>query len=159
MRRRQSGNTSLRLRALGVGNGADGVIVTRERGYKLTLDPERLDALRFERLVAEGRSELAAGDPNRAAAAFEAALALWRGAPLANLANEPFVQREAARLDDLRLAALEDLGEAKLALGRHGELVGRLEALIGEHPYRERLRAQLMLALYRDGQQSELETK
>ena len=145
-----------RLRkALGVGNGADGVIVTRERGYELTLDPERLDALRFERLVAEGRSELAAGDPNRAAAAFEAALALWRGAPLANLANEPFVQREAARLDDLRLAALEDLGEAKLALGRHGELVGPLEALIGEHPYRERLRAQLMLALYRCERQAD----
>ena len=145
-----------RLRkALGVGNGADGVIVTRERGYELTLDPERLDALRFERLVAEGRSELAAGDPNRAAAAFETALALWRGAPLAGLANEPFVQREAARLDDLRLAALEDLGEAKLALGRHGELVGRLEALIGEHPYRERLRAQLMLALYRCERQAD----
>ena len=145
-----------RLRkALGVGNGADGVIVTREHGYQLTLDPERLDALRFERLVAEGRSELAAGDPNRAAATFEAALSLWRGAPLAGLANEPFVQREAARLDDLRLAALEDLGEAKLALGRHGELVGRLEALIGEHPYRERLRAQLMLALYRCERQAD----
>jgi predicted ATPase/DNA-binding SARP family transcriptional activator len=145
-----------RLRkALGVGNGADGVIVTRERGYELTLDPERLDALRFERLVAEGRSELAAGHPARAAAAFEAALSLWRGAPLAGLGEEPFVQREAARLDDLRLAALEDLGEAKLALGRHGELVGRLEALIGEHPYRERLRAQLMLALYRCERQAD----
>jgi predicted ATPase/DNA-binding SARP family transcriptional activator len=145
-----------RLRkALGVGKGADGVIVTHERGYELTLDPERLDALRFERLVAEGRSELAAGHPARAAAAFEAALSLWRGAPLAGLGEEPFVRREAARLDDLRLAALEDLGEAKLALGRHGELVGRLEALIGEHPYRERLRAQLMLALYRCERQAD----
>ena len=139
----------------GAGNGADGVIVTRERGYELTLDPDRLDALRFERLVAEGRRELAAGDPERAAAAFEAALSLWRGAPLAGLGQEPFVRREAARLEDLRLAALEDLGEAKLALGRHSELVGQLEALIGDNPYRERLRAQLMLALYRCERQAD----
>jgi predicted ATPase/DNA-binding SARP family transcriptional activator len=139
----------------GTGNGADGVIVTRERGYELTLDPDRLDALRFERLVADGRRELTAGVPERAAAAFEAALSLWRGAPLAGLDEEPFVRREAARLEDLRLAALEDLGDAKLALGRHGELVGRLEALIGEHPYRERLRAQLMLALYRCERQAD----
>src|SRR5215207_7874311 len=145
-----------RLRkALGAGNGADGMIVTREHGYQLRLDPDRLDAHHFERLVAEGRRELAAGDPARAAAAFEAALALWRGAPLAGLGQEPFVRREAARLDDLRAAALEDLSEAKLALGRHGELVGRLEALIGEHPYRERLRAQLMLALYRCERQAD----
>jgi predicted ATPase/DNA-binding SARP family transcriptional activator len=142
-------------KSLGAGNGADGVIVTRERGYQLRLDPERLDSLRFERLVAEGRSELAAGHPTRAAASFEAALSLWRGAPLAGLENEPFVQREVARLEDLRLAALEDLGEAKLALGHHGELVGQLEALIGEHPYRERLRAQLMLALYRCERQAD----
>ena len=69
---------------------ADGVIVTREHGYQLRLDPERLDAHHFERLVAEGRRELAAGDPERAASAFEAALSLWRGAPLAGLGHEPF---------------------------------------------------------------------
>jgi DNA-binding SARP family transcriptional activator len=145
-----------RLRkALSAGNGADGVIVTRARGYQLRVDPERLDSHRFERLVDEGRGELNAGHPRDAAAAFEAALALWRGPPLAGLGDEPFVQREAARLEDLRVAALEDLNEAKLALRRHGELIGSLEALIGEHPYRERLRAQLMLALYRCERQAD----
>jgi predicted ATPase/DNA-binding SARP family transcriptional activator len=139
----------------GAGNGAGAAIVTRERGYQLKLDPDRLDAHHFERLVAEGRRELATGDPNRAAAAFEAALSLWRGAPLAGLGAEPFVRREAARLEDLRVGALEDLNEAKLALGRHSELVGQIEALIGEHPYRERLRAQLMLALYRCERQAD----
>ena len=139
----------------GAGNGAGAAIVTREHGYQLRLDPDRLDAHHFERLVAEGRRELAAGDPKRAAAAFEAALSLWRGAPLAGLGQEAFVAREAARLEDLRLAALEDLNEAKLALGHHSELVGELEALIGEHPYRERLRAQLMLALYRCERQAD----
>jgi predicted ATPase/DNA-binding SARP family transcriptional activator len=145
-----------RLRkTLGAGNGAAAAIVTRGHGYQLRLDPDRLDAHHFDRLVAEGRRELATGDPNRAAAAFEAALSLWRGAALAGLGHEPFVQREAARLEDLRVAALEDLNEAKLALGRHSELVGQLEVLIGEHPYRERLRAQLMLALYRCERQAD----
>jgi DNA-binding SARP family transcriptional activator len=142
------------LRA-GGGKSADALIVTREHGYQLRLDPERLDSHRFERLLAEGRSELAMGDPKRAAAALEQALSLWRGTPLVDLVDEPFVQREAGRLEDLRVVGMEDLGEAKLALGRHGELVGRLEALIGEHPYRERLRAQLMLALYRCERQAD----
>jgi DNA-binding SARP family transcriptional activator/class 3 adenylate cyclase len=137
------------------GNGSAGVVVTRERGYELRLDPERLDARRFERLVAEGRSELAGGRPERAVSALEEALSLWRGAPLAELAYEPFAQREIARLDDLRAAALEQLIEAKLALGAHAEVVGQLEALIAEHPYRERLRAQLMLALYRCDRQAD----
>jgi predicted ATPase/DNA-binding SARP family transcriptional activator len=136
-------------------NGATGVVVTREHGYELKLDPERLDAHRFERLVAEGNRELAAGRPQRAASAFEGALSLWRGAPLADLAYEPFAQREIARLEDLRVVALEQLNEARLALGRHAEVVGQLEALIGEHPYRERLRAQLMLALYRCDRQAD----
>src|SRR5829696_5042611 len=137
------------------GDGSAGVVVTRERGYQLILDPDRLDSQRFERLVAEGRSELAAGRPESAVTALERALSLWRGAPLAELAYEPFAQREIARLDDLRVAALEALIEAKLALGAHAEVVGRLEALIGEHPYRERLRAQLMLALYRCDRQAD----
>jgi DNA-binding SARP family transcriptional activator len=139
----------------GAGNGPAGLVVTRGRGYELALDPERLDAQRFERLVAEGRSELAAGRPERAASALEEGLSLWRGPPLADLAYEPFAQREIARLDDLRAAALEQLIEAKLALGGHAEVVGRLEALIGEHPYRERLWAQLMLALYRCDRQAD----
>ena len=139
----------------GAGNGADSVIVTREHGYELKLDPERLDSHRFERLITEGRSELAAGHPERAASAFESALSLWRGTPLADLAYEPFAQPEIARLEELRVATLEDLNDAKLALGRHGELVGQLEALIGDHPYRERLRAQAMLALYRCERQAD----
>ncbi|HEX2415483.1 MAG TPA: BTAD domain-containing putative transcriptional regulator [Thermoleophilaceae bacterium] len=139
----------------GDGNGSTSMIVTREHGYELKLDPERLDAHRFERLVAEGRRELAAGRPERATAALERALSLWRGPPLADLAYEPFAQREIARLDDLRVGALEQLIEARLALGAHAELVERLETLIAEHPYRERLRAQLMLALYRSDRQAE----
>ena len=139
-----------------VGNDpAAGVVVTRERGYELRLDPERLDAHRFERLVAEGRSELAGGDPEQAIAALERALLLWRGPPLAEFAYEPFAPPEIARLDDLRMAALEQLIEAKLTLGRHAEVIGDLESLISEHPYRERLRAQHMLALYRSDRQAE----
>jgi eukaryotic-like serine/threonine-protein kinase len=147
-----------RLRkALDGGDGHDSphAIVTREHGYELQLDPEHLDAHRFEQLVAEGTSDLAAGRPKPAASALEGALSLWRGPPLADLAYEPFAQREAARLDDLRLAALEALIEAKLALGAHADVVGQLETLISEHPYRERLRALLMLALYRCDRQAD----
>ncbi|HET8821709.1 MAG TPA: BTAD domain-containing putative transcriptional regulator [Thermoleophilaceae bacterium] len=132
-----------------------GVVVTRERGYELRLDPDRVDAHRFERLVSEGRSELAGGHARSAVSVLEEALSLWRGAALAELAYEPFAQREIARLDDLRLTAQEQLIEAKLALAGHAEVVGRLEALIAEHPYREGLRAQLMLALYRCDRQAE----
>ena len=138
--------------------GADGTpapVITRERGYELELDPERLDSRRFERLVAEGRSELAAGRAQRAADALEEALSLWHGRPLDDLAYEPFAQRETARLEDLREGAIEQLVEAKLALGRHAEVVGELELLIEEFPYRERLRGQLMLALYRCDRQAE----
>ena len=137
------------------GSRSPGPIVTRERGYELTLDPERLDAHRFERLVAEGRVELADGNARPAVSKFEAALALWRGAPLADLAYEPFAQAEVARLDDARVAAVEQLVEAKLALGQHADVVEQLEALIAQHPYRERLHAQLMLALYRSDRQAE----
>ncbi len=141
--------------AAGAGNGSEAVVVTREHGYQLEIDPERLDSHRFERLLAEGRSELAANRPERAAPALEEALTLWRGQPLADLAYEAFAQAEIARLEDLRAAALEQLIEAKLALGRHVEVIGELEALIGEYPYRERLRAQLMLALYRSDRQAD----
>jgi DNA-binding SARP family transcriptional activator len=144
-----------RALAGGEDNGSAGMIVTREHGYELELDPDRLDAHRFERLVAEGRRELAGGRPERAAAALEQGLSLWRGPPLADLAYEPFAQREIARLDDLRVAALEQLIEARLALGADAEVVGQLETLIAEHPYRERLRAQLMLALYRSERQAD----
>jgi DNA-binding SARP family transcriptional activator len=148
----------LRLRkALGGedGAGAAGPIATRERGYRLEIDPDQLDSHRFEALVAQGRADVAADRPEPALAALEAALGLWHGAPLADLAYEAFAQPEIARLDDLRIAALEQLMEAKLALGRHAEVVEQLEPLIGEHPYREGLRAQLMLALYRCDRQAD----
>jgi DNA-binding SARP family transcriptional activator len=144
-----------RLRRALAGVGASDLLVTREHGYQLQLDPEQLDAHRFERLVEEGRTELSAGDPEAAGSALERALSLWRGRPLADLAYEPFVQGEIARLEDLRLAAVEQLVEAKLALGRHAEVVGELEGLIAQHPYREHLRAQLMLALYRSERQAD----
>ena len=137
------------------GPGEEVVLVTREHGYQLKLDPELLDSHRFERLVAEGGRKLAQGHPEEAASTLEAALSLWRGAALAEFAHEPFAQAEASRLEDLRVAAIERLNEAKLALGRHADLVGQLEALIREHPYRERLRAQLMLALYRCERQAD----
>ena len=89
------------------------------------------------------------------AAKLREALALWRGPPLADLAYESFAQPAIARLEELRLAALEKRIEADLALGRHAELVAELEALVAEHPLRERLRAQLMLALYRCGRQAD----
>jgi DNA-binding SARP family transcriptional activator/WD40 repeat protein len=140
--------------ARGGGNGS-GIIVTHEHGYELKLDLGHLDSHRFEQLVAEGTRELAGGRPESAATALEGALSLWGGPPLADVAYEPFAQREIGRLDDLRTAALEHLIEAKLELGRHDEVVGELETLIREHPYRERLRAQLMLALYRSDRQAD----
>ena len=130
-------------------------LVTRDRGYRLELDPESVDAQRFEARVTEARRELADGHPEQAIALLEDGLALWHGEPLADLAYEPFAQREIARLEDLRLTALEQLIEAKLAVGRHTEVVAELERLVAEHPYRERLRAQLMLALYRCDRQAD----
>jgi DNA-binding SARP family transcriptional activator len=145
-----------RLRkSLATSDGSAGPLVTRDRGYELALDPERLDSHRFERLVGEGRSELDDDRPDRAASVLERALSLWRGAPLAELAYEPFARREIDRLDELRIAAQELLIDAKLALGRHAEVVGQLEGLIAQHPYRERLRVQLMLALYRSDRQAD----
>jgi DNA-binding SARP family transcriptional activator len=133
----------------------DGRLETRGQGYLLALEPEQLDLGRFERLVGEGRALLAEGEPERAAEVLRAALALWRGPPLSDFASEPFAQGEIARLEELRLAALEERIEADLALGRHAELIPELEALVRAQPLRERPRAQLMLALYRSGRQAE----
>jgi DNA-binding SARP family transcriptional activator/streptogramin lyase len=135
-----------------LGNGR---LETHGRGYLLALEPEQLDLGRFERLLGDGRELLASGEADRAANVLRAALGLWRGPPLSDVAFEPFAQGEVARLEELRLAALEERIEADLALGRHAELVPELEGLVREHPLRERLRAQLMLALYRSGRQSE----
>jgi DNA-binding SARP family transcriptional activator len=148
--------TVSRLRkALGAAGDADGAVITRGRGYELRVDPERIDARRFERLLASGRAELAAGCPDDATRALEAALALWRGAPLSELADQPFARHELGRLEDLRLDAVEELVEARLALGRHAEVISQLEQLVAEHPYRERLHAQLILALYRAERQAD----
>jgi class 3 adenylate cyclase/DNA-binding winged helix-turn-helix (wHTH) protein len=131
------------------------LVVTRERGYEFRLDPEQLDSHRFERLADEGTGALTEGRPEAAAAALEEALTLWRDAPLADLSYERFAQGEIARLEDVRVGALEQLIDAKVALGRHAEVIAQLEVLIAEHPYRERLRAQLMLALYRCDRQAD----
>src|SRR5262249_23975425 len=123
-------------------------------GYALQIDLDRLDAARFERLADAGRSVLAS-EPARAAELLRRSLALWRGRPFADVLHEDAVAFEIARLDELRLAALEERLDADLALGRSSELVPELEALVAEHPYREQLRVQLMLALYRAGRQAD----
>ena len=130
------------------------LLVTRRPGYLIQLDPEELDLLRFERLAREGRAAMAAGDPTAASEKLAAALSLWRGDPLADLQSAPFSRLESARLEELRLAAQEDRIEAQLALGRHADVVPELETLLARHPPRERLRGQLMLALYRCGRRS-----
>jgi DNA-binding SARP family transcriptional activator/ABC-type branched-subunit amino acid transport system substrate-binding protein len=128
---------------------------TRGPGYVLKVEPGQLDADSFQRLLEDARRALAEGEPKAAAEKVERALALWRGPALADLAYESFAQAEIARLDELRLNAQEERIEADLALGRHRELVGELEALVAGHPLRERLRGQLMLALYRSDRQAE----
>jgi DNA-binding SARP family transcriptional activator len=128
-----------------------GLVLSRAGSYLLDIAPEQIDVGRFERLTAQGR---AASGEERVEKLREA-LMLWRGPPLADLAFEPFAANEASRLEELRTAALEDLIDARLSLGASAELVAELEALITEHPFRERLRGQLMLALYRAGRQAE----
>jgi DNA-binding SARP family transcriptional activator len=137
------------------GNGTTGLLLTHEHGYELRVEPETLDSHRFERLADEGGRELAAGHAEQAVAALAAALALWRGPPLSDLVSEPFAQPEIARLEELRIVAVEQLIGARLGLGEHDAVVSQLEALIREHPYRERLRGQLMLALYRADRQAD----
>jgi predicted ATPase/DNA-binding SARP family transcriptional activator/Flp pilus assembly protein TadD len=122
-------------------------------GYRLCREPGELDLERFEQLAARGREELAGGRPE-AAATLRAALELWRGPAYEDVRYEAFAQAEVARLQELRLAVLEDRIEADLALGRHRELVSELEGLVAEHHGRERLCGQLMLALYRSGRQT-----
>jgi DNA-binding SARP family transcriptional activator len=127
-------------------------IRTRSPGYLLQVSADELDVARFESLVAQARQR---DDADERSACLREALALWRGEPLAELRYEAFAEREIARLEELRLAAVEDRVDADLALGRHHELVVELEALVAEHVFRERLRGQLMLALYRCGRQAD----
>ena len=130
--------------------GSVAEIVTRGRGYELRLAVDRVDAVRFERLV--DAAEHADGAPNGEA---RAALALWRGSPLADVADEPFASAAIRRLEDLRLQAAELAIDSDLAAGRHCEVLPELRSLIADEPLRERLRAQYMLALYRAGRQAE----
>ncbi len=135
--------------------GGNGRLETRGHGYVLHLEQGELDVDQFEELFAEGRRLLTEDDPAAASGALLEALALWRGPALADFAYEPFASAEAARLEDRRLACLEERIEADLALGRQTDLVPELEKLVRDHPLRERFRGQLMLALYRAGRQAE----
>jgi DNA-binding SARP family transcriptional activator/pimeloyl-ACP methyl ester carboxylesterase len=130
------------------------IVVSRGPGYLLAVDPDVIDAGRFARLVAEAHLILQSA-PDAAAGLLRTALSLWRGEPLADFTFEPFAQSEIARLTELRLTALEDRIEAELALAEHGALCSELAQLVREHPLRERLSGQLMIALYRSGRQAE----
>jgi predicted ATPase/DNA-binding SARP family transcriptional activator len=144
-------NVSRLRRAL----GEDGVLETTAGGYRLVVGPGELDLERFERALASGRRALAVGDVECAAEVLRGALGLWRGAPLEEFGWAPFAPPEIRRLEELRLSAVESRIEAQLAAGRHAELVAELPQLTREHPWRERLHAQLMLALYRGGRQAD----
>jgi DNA-binding SARP family transcriptional activator len=138
-------------RALGV----DELVVARSGGYVLRADPGQVDAFEFERLLGDARSTWARGDLEVAGDRFDAALALFRGPPLADIADLDFAVHEADRLEQLRLAASEDRFDIALQLGRHAAVVGELEDLADAYPLRERLIGQLMLSLYRCGRQAD----
>jgi YVTN family beta-propeller protein len=131
------------------------VLVTRGHGYLLRVESGELDTDRFRGLLEEGRRALAAGEPDRAAIILREGLALWRGPPLGEFAYEAFATQAIAQLEELYLGALEERVEADLALGRHRDLVGELAAMVEQNPHRERLRAELMLTLYRCGRHPE----
>jgi DNA-binding SARP family transcriptional activator len=124
-------------------------------GYRLVVEPRDLDADAFNERVKHGRHALDRGEAPVASEFLRSALSMWRGPALAEVAYEPFAQAEIRRLDELRLNALEERIEADLQLGRHFDLVGELDALVAEHPTRERFPRQLMLALYRSGRQAD----
>jgi DNA-binding SARP family transcriptional activator len=127
----------------------------REPGYVLEGDPAQVDANRFEELLARGREAVERGEPEAATDALERALALWRGPALADLADRRFARLEASRLEEARLAAVEELAEAELALGHPAQGLARLEPHVAEHPLRERAWGQIMVALYRLGRQAD----
>jgi DNA-binding SARP family transcriptional activator len=140
----------------GNGAGPPRTLVTRDPGYLLRVDPERLDLHRFQRLDREGRQALAGGDPARAADLLRQALALWRGPALADVAaSADIAWPELVGVEELQVASTEARIEAELALGRHHELVAELEAMVRLYPLREHLHGQLMLALYRSGRQAD----
>jgi DNA-binding SARP family transcriptional activator len=142
------------LQPRGAHDGAGGMLATGPTGYTLRIELDQLDAARFERLASSARSVLG-DEPARAGETFRRALDLWRGRPFEDVLHEDAVSSEVARLEELRLKAVEDRLDTDLTLGRAGQLIPELELLIVEHPFREHLRAQLMLALYRAGRQAE----
>ncbi len=144
-----------RLRRLLENGDEHSVLETRAGGYVLAVEPEQLDAVRFERLLRDGSGLLSAGDAVSSAARLRDALSLWRGAPLADLPVIEHLQAEIRRLEELRLMAVIQRVDADLALGAGGELIAELEPMIAANPLQERLRGQLMLALYRAGRQTD----
>ena len=146
-----------RLRQALAGNSdPDGErLVTTAGGYILTVGPDELDVQRCERLIGEGRSLLAEGRPDQALASLSGAVELWRGDVLADFQYDAFAQAEIARLGELRAAVLEERVAVEMLLGQEAQVLGELERLVRDYPYRERLRGQLMLALYRTGRQAE----
>jgi len=133
----------------------DATLAARGGGYVLSIEPGLVDAVRFERLAGAGQAALAGGEAAVAAARFRQALGLWRGPALADVCEVEALAREAARLEEARLAVVEGRIEADIGLGRHGEVIGELEGLVGEYPVRERLWRLLVLALYRAERQAD----
>jgi DNA-binding SARP family transcriptional activator len=145
-----------RLRHVLGASGADGTpLVTRPTGYLLDAPPECVDVWQFRNLADRGKAALEHGDAAAAVTLLCTAIGLWRGPALADITQAAFAPVAAQRLEEERLAVVENLVEARLAVGQHRELVPELETLIGESPYRERFHAQLMLALYRSGRQAD----
>jgi ABC-type transport system substrate-binding protein/DNA-binding SARP family transcriptional activator len=136
-------------------DGDEPRVIVRPPGYLLRVEQGELDLYEFQRLLRDGQQALEHGDPANAAMILREAESLWRGRPLADLEFEPFARLEVERLEQLRLLAVEERVEADLALGRHTAACPELEVLVEEHPLRERLRGQLMLALYRSGRQAD----
>ena len=142
-------------RVLRGGGAVEEWLVWHPSGYQLAVDPDAVDLTQFEQLAELGRRQLASGDPAAAAGTLRRALGLWRGAALADVADLPFGQAAAVRLAERRLAVVEDRIEADLLRGQHGAVVVELEGLVAEYPFRERLSAQLMRALYAGGRQAD----
>jgi predicted ATPase/DNA-binding SARP family transcriptional activator len=144
-------------RALAAGHPDPGGerVLTASGGYLLRIAPDELDVERCTRLIGEGHALLAAGRPDQALAALSGALELWRGDALADFQYDAFAQGEIARLGELRVAVLEERITTEMLLGREAQVLGELERLVRDYPYRERLRGQLMLALYRTGRQAD----
>jgi DNA-binding SARP family transcriptional activator len=147
---------SLQVRVAGLRRGIRGdVLLTRGDAYLVRVEPNQLDLHRFELLLSGGSEALAAGDPSEALAKLNESLDLWRGPALADFTYDSFAQEAIARLEEMRVHAVELRIEAQLGLGLQGQVIAELESLVVQHRFRERLRAQLMLALYRDGRQAE----